>query len=862
MKLRELKFPVVADGKHRLRFDSLVVTDVDELEASETVALSQMAQPIFAGFAPDLSNDFSDWFHNYKSQITARISRLMLQEIARVRAAANWQLVDEWCQILLRHCPENEEAILAQSESLAMRGEKTAAVRSIDTYLSTIGATDVNLRVAASLLRRRITEKTSQDSFDVHTETALVGREYELKTLSEFLSRARARDTQITCVIGHAGIGKSRLVNEFAAFSALQGVSCHKISCRSSDAKRPLSAMLQLIPLLRSARGAIGSSPETLAFLEGLTTHRPEKSQRAPDDDGLSDPVYSKLDVALTDLLDAVCEEATTLVVIEDCHWMDLASAEALRGLLTKLDRQRVLFILTARPSKQDPLSDVHTIVLQPLDAFASATLIRTLAAARGKQVAESHVEWCVRIAEGNPYFLHELATHWLETGDQHVVPASLSLVLKQRLARLTPNALQVLQACCVLENNSTIESLEAVLRLPPHELLNGINELAMAGMLGSGSNRIESKHDLLSESALMQLAPQALSYLHRRAAVVLEGHIAQTADAATLWACAKHWQLAGDMAQALRLAESCAQHLLEAELPTEAVGAFARAIAYCGTEQDRLRILEAQTIACFQSSNWSEVVSVARDARQLRKRLNREADSHDDIELMLRRAEWQTRNWEQILAESLNCLQATDASDGHRMEAGGMALMLLSWKGDPEPPREVFRTMKDIASSTRTVRLDLWSQAQMIYNTCWGSIDEAVEAARRLVNEQRQQRNTVRLLRSLCNSAVTFRVAGKFQEASDNLQEAIAVAERQKIELFKGQAIPLLAHMAIDRGLTDQARQWLGLLRNLPTSADDAMMLAEIYSIDARLSLLDGRHVHARDLVVHRLAHLSSDPM
>jgi DNA-binding SARP family transcriptional activator len=256
LKLRQFGFPVVAQGKQRIVLNVSVTTDIDALEGSNpgNLDLASLSSPIFGSFEPRFSNDFQDWFDVYRSKLVGRVVRVMLREIARLRASGSWQLVDDWCQALLRHSPENEEAILAQAESLAMRGEKTAAVRCIDNYLATINSTETNLRVAANILRKRIVDRAGSNSAGLHEDVPLVGRESELKQLGDALVRTRNRDPQRCCLVGDAGIGKSRLVSEFAAFAELQGLTCHKIACRSSDSKRALSAMLQLIPLLRSAR--------------------------------------------------------------------------------------------------------------------------------------------------------------------------------------------------------------------------------------------------------------------------------------------------------------------------------------------------------------------------------------------------------------------------------------------------------------------------------------------------------------------------------------------------------------------------------------------------------------------------------
>ena len=311
-----------------------------------------------------------------------------------------------------------------------------------------------------------------------------------------------------------------------------------------------------------------------------------------------------------------------------------------------------------------------------------------------------------------------------------------------------------------------------------------------------------------------------------------------------------------------MRLTESCARHLLEAELPSEAAEAFAKARHYCLNEFERLRILEGQALASYQSANWTEVMTLVSEVRQIRNRLRPDSTVHDDFELMERRAAWQAMDWEDILAKSLHCLDALDASTVHRMEAGVMSLMMLSLSGDGDSATTVFRMMRDLASNVRTNRNDLMLQAEMIYNTCWGSIERAVVAAEKLVAEQRQQRNTATLLRSLCNAAITFRVAGAFDTAATHLHEALDIAERHKIQLFKAQALPMLAHMAIELGRIDEARKWLSALRDLPTTSPDAISLADIHSIDARLALVDGRHEHAMKLVRQELGHLESDPL
>jgi hypothetical protein len=132
-----------------------------------------------------------------------------------------------------------------------------------------------------------------------------------------------------------------------------------------------------------------------------------------------------------------------------------------------------------------------------------------------------------------------------------------------------------------------------------------------MAGMIvselpeeaQSGGERLASRHELLSNVALMQLTPPARRFLHRRIGKVLEAEIDDHYSAATLWDCAKHWQLAGDHAHAWHLATSCAAHLMKIGLPTAAAQAYQQSLNFCSTDNERLDVLSAQAVAFYSTA-------------------------------------------------------------------------------------------------------------------------------------------------------------------------------------------------------------------------------------------------------------------
>jgi tetratricopeptide (TPR) repeat protein len=865
---------VESDGKARIFVSAPSVrADFEELNsAPEKASIQKLDVSIFAAYSPTFSEEFAEWLDSQKVKIESVVQRVLIDRLQATRASGRWEELERNARTLLIHSPHNEEATLALAESLALRGDKVEGVKVLDRYLTDIGGAHADLRLSATTMRKRIADRMPQPLTKASVDAPMLGRERSMQQLAALMTSARNHSPQACRIVGDPGIGKSRLIEEFLRFAALQGFACHRVFCRSSDANRALAVILDMIPLLRSMRGSIGSSPDTISFLDALSTHRPNRETKRGAI-GAAGYVGTQLDIALSDIIDAVTEESPLVFVIEDCQWIDELSASVIMRVIDRLKDQRIVFLITTRQAEPawcaGSSAVIHDVQLVPLSLVSSSEIVLTIAKQHGVKMTDSHLAWIVRVAEGNPFFLHELATHWIESRTEHTVPASLTAVLKQRLTRLGPRPLQVLQTCAILENHSTADNIEAVLGCAAHELLSSINELVAAGMIALDESdapspsvsRISSKHDLLSETALRLLASPARSYLHRRAAKVLESRIEFTGDASTLWSCAKHWQLAGDHSQAFRLANSCARHLLEAELPSEAADAYTKAVEYCATDIDRLTIIEGQATAYYRCSNWDSVIELSRQARSMKERLFPERSKHDELELMLRRAEWQNKDWNHILVDSLTCLAATEATAAHRLEAGVMALMILTPQGDKTSAEQTYQSMMDLSGESDAPQ-DLTLQANMIFNTAWGSIDEAVTAAQKLVAEQRKKHDIGELFRAHCNAGVTFRVAGQFDCAIDQFHLALNLADRHGIERAKTRAIPMLAHLYIEQGNLEAARHCRDALRNCARGSYDRATQIEIRAIEARLALWDDPNADVLSLIENDLAEMRGDQL
>jgi hypothetical protein len=180
----------------------------------------------------------------------------------------------------------------------------------------------------------------------------------------------------------------------------------------------------------------------------------------------------------------------------------------------------------------------------------------------------EQVLHWCATQGDGNPLFIIELARQWRESGDTSAIPASLDLLLDERIAHLTSAALHTLQTVVLLGAHCSYRNLEQLLNFPRWKLLEAVDELATHGLTLPTEEGISARHDLIARAALRRLSAVAQSMLHSAVARCLEMQDSTSRNSTTLWDAATHWSLSGDRQKAESLAQQCAMHLMAVGLP------------------------------------------------------------------------------------------------------------------------------------------------------------------------------------------------------------------------------------------------------------------------------------------------------
>ncbi len=360
----------------------------------------------------------------------------------------------------------------------------------------------------------------------------LIGRQVEMDEMLAAWELARDRQGRVVEIWAEAGIGKSRLLEEFLITAHPPALV--RAECRLYQSTTPY---FPFRALLRTAWGLDDPDPAaTEASLRNLVdtiapSLRPwlaligiplglsiaESHEVAQLEDQFRP---ARTLAAVGALLEATVVEPT-MFVIEDTHWMDDASAALLAGLLSGHARLPWLFVLTRRPGTQGFItpSDDSTarIELQPLGIEQAREFITSATA--DSPLLPQQVELLANRAAGSPLFLIELLAAFRKGGDVDALPHSVEGMIGARIDKLPAPDRNLLRRLSVLGAGFSGAHIGAILRQHEHaahwqrRAITRLNEFLSRGE----GEWIQFRHALIRDVAYEGLPFKTRLELHAR---------------------------------------------------------------------------------------------------------------------------------------------------------------------------------------------------------------------------------------------------------------------------------------------------------------------------------------------------------
>lgn len=366
----------------------------------------------------------------------------------------------------------------------------------------------------------------------------MVGRAAEIATLA-----SRVASQQVALVLGEAGLGKTRLLEELLA----QRPGLVYARARPGDAGVPWAALTRLLrELLRHHGAAAGTAQRPL-----LARLLPELGAAAS---GEGEAQRSLLLRAIEQWLAAAKGNGLEGLVVDDLHFADRASLEGLRALVDA--EPPLAWLLAQRPEELaagpatalQPLLDLPGLAvlrLAPLGRQGLAELLDCLALP-GLD-AQALVDPLLQRTGGNPLFVLETLRDLLVRGaglaDGAAAghPETVQRLIERRLQSLSPEALALARVAAVAGADFGVPLAEQVLGSSALRLADAWRELEEAQLL----RELRFAHDLAHEATLRTLPEAIARVVHGQVAAFLED---QGADPARLgW----HWQQANEPGRA-----------------------------------------------------------------------------------------------------------------------------------------------------------------------------------------------------------------------------------------------------------------------------------------------------------------------
>ncbi|MEV8117034.1 AAA family ATPase [Streptomyces xiamenensis] len=397
-----------------------------------------------------------------------------------------------------------------------------------------------------------------------------IGRETERAALTAALGRAGAGEPQVLVIGGEAGVGKTRLLEEFLAAARNGGAVTAVGGCVELGADGLPFA--PLASLLRSLHRRLGD--ELTAAAGGRETELarllPELGEAPATGDG--EPDRARLFELTVRLLERLAPAGRPLILaVEDLHWSDRSTRELLGYLFRSLQGSHLMVLVTYRSDeihRRHPLRPflaeldrLRTVRRLDLARFTEHEVAAQMTAITGAAPDAALARSVFERSEGNPFFVEEL------TADGGAASAALSPTLRDlllvRMEALPEQSQEVLRV--VAAGGSFVEHalLAEVAGCSEAELLAALRTAVGAHLLvpTEGGDGYAFRHALMREAVLDDLLPGERAQLNLRYARGLEGAgdaVPEDQRAARL---AGYWYHAGQREKALPAVLEAAVH-------------------------------------------------------------------------------------------------------------------------------------------------------------------------------------------------------------------------------------------------------------------------------------------------------------
>jgi len=654
-----------------------------------------------------------------------------------------------------------------------------------------------------------------------------VGRAAELELLAARLTEARHGEPSVVLIGGEAGVGKTRLIEEFTA--AAQDLA-EAEDPQSADAVAPATVLIG--GCFDLGDDALPFAPFSAALREPM---RAAGVSELVELAGGGSADRRRLYEAVSDLIERHGADQPLVLVLEDLHWADRSTRELLSFLARTLHGTSALIVGTFR---SDELHRSHPLrpflaELERVRIVERLELPRLNRAQVGEQLAglleraptPEELDAVYRRSEGNPFFVEEL------TACQSVaaLPSSLRDLLLVRVERLQPATQHVLRNAAIIGVTVPHQLLAAVLREDDDALTAALREAVDSNLLVTRSDdgSYVFRHSLLREAVHDDLLPGEHTELHRLVARTLAENSALLPGDRWAMEVAHHWNAAHDQPRALASAHEAAKWAERTHAYAEQLRMLERVLALWEVVPDAHELIDADELTVTMlASKTAGSAGQSERALSLANRAVELAAAGDDVERHVlaliqrgkRCSDLRRENGRQDLRDALALLPVDPPTPlrAHTLEALSSLLML---EGVDEEATQLAEEALAAARATQATSVEISALTTLATLSVGDDGHDGVALAREALALVEGTDNDLGLARVLTNLSHIYTGLGQHEDAIDAATRGLNVIGQIGMSRTFG---PVLAANIADSML------WLGRLDEAEAVIDDAAAISQ----------------------------------
>ncbi|MEO8525217.1 MAG: AAA family ATPase [Caldimonas sp.] len=801
---RSLDADVVAQGGELLALAPGVTHDLDDSEGE-----------LLAGLRYADCDELDEWLVAQRAALRLRRRETHDARIDALESEGGLAEATVLAQRLVSTDPLDEAAARRLMHLHYLQGERAAALAAYDRDAAALAAA---LDAAPARRTRELMEtiraapapQPAVARRDIPTSLLrpprLVGRARERASL-----RAAWFGQRAFWLLGEAGLGKSRLIGEFAAEAEHASAQVLIVAARPGDAGVPYAS------LGRALRAVIARTPATLepAHRNELARVLPEIESHAAGPAAVSGPGLT-LHTAVEALLRRAQGDGLAALVIDDLHFADGASVEMLRGLVLAESLSDLRWGFAQRPAEGDAavealsaaLEEAHRVEYVALGALDEPAM-RELLASLGldRYDPDRLAPLLVRHTGGNPLYALETLKHLVATASSSLDeglprPPSIQHLIERRLRQLSAPAIALARIAAIAGVDFTIELAEQVLDTRALALADPWRELEAAQVL----REFAFAHDLVLEATLAGIPAPIAAHSHSAIAAFLEAHGNAPARVAAHWIASGQPQRAR---AALHAAADAARHAMRRK---EEAGFLSRAAQI---EADQGDVALFETLRVMIDALWAAdrgaLDAVAYD------RLEAAATTTTQRGIAIGLRATFAHEQGDIEAAKRLCRQAIDLADAAADEATGSEArrrlaQILHFCGEFEGAVALMQQLQPwfAEHATDAEKVDFYGELAIVLDNA----DRGGEARtyhKRSLELARRIGAWSDVTTVLANLAISWATAGYMARAIDLLHEAMRLAGAHDEASGCAASVPIELHNALrDSGRYGDALNWI----------------------------------------------------